>query len=119
MDNRNTNFRPGGTVLGNTYRAGKRAGLMAEMDQIGGLLNPTVIVDDRMPTADEIKEELRKSSGKLAKLVEDGTVILTDTKDKQGLWAYEIDSDKAGGIALIAGRASRKSAEEITALLKK
>ena len=117
--NKNTNFRPGGASLGNMYRAGKRAGLMGEMQQIGQLVSVTVQVDDRMPSAAEIKSDLQQGSAKLAALVADGTVILTDTKDKRGMWAYEIDSEKAGGIALVSGTPGRYSAEQITAMLKK
>lgn len=116
--NENTNFRPGGTALGNVYRAGKRAGLMGEMQQIGQLVSVTVQVDDRMPSAAEIKADLQRSSGKLAALVADGTVILTDTKDKRGMWAYEIDSEKVGGIALVGGTPGRYTAQQITAMLQ-
>ena len=63
--------------------------------------------------------DIGKSSAKLGAILGDGTVILTNTTDKGGLWAYEVDSDKAGGIALVGGIASRKTAEEITALLGK
>jgi len=117
--NENTNFRPGGTALGNVYRAGKRAGLMGEMQQIGQLVSVTVQVDDRMPSAAEIKTDLQRGSAKLAALVADGTVILTGTKDKRGMWAYEIDSDKAGGIALVSGTPGRYTAQQITAMLQK
>ena len=119
VDNRNTNSRPGQTVPGGAYRAGKRAGLMGEMQQIGQDISVTVQLDDRMPNAAEIKASLQTSSAKLAALVADGTVILTDTADKRGLWAYEIDSDRAGGIALVGGTPNRYSAEQITAMLKK
>lgn len=119
VDNRNTNFRPGSPVLGNVYRAGKRLGLLAEMGDIGKQISITVQIDDRMPTAAEITADIRTSSAKLGAILADGTVILTNTTDKGGLWAYEIDSDKAGGIALVGGIASRKTAEEISALLGK
>jgi len=117
--NKNTNFRPGGASLGNMYRAGKRGGLMGEMADIGKQITITVQLDDRMPTAAEIKQDLQRSAAKYAKLIDDGIVILTDTKDKRGMWAYEIDSEKAGGIALVSGTPGRYSAEQITAMLKK
>ncbi len=119
VDNRNTNFKPGAPVLGNVYRAGKRLGLLAEMGDIGKQISITVQIDDRMPTAAEITADIRTSSAKLGAILGDGTVILTNTTDKGGLWAYEVDSDKAGGIALVGGIASRRTAEEITALLGK
>ena len=119
VDNRNTNSRPGQTVFGGSYRAGKRLGLQAEMGDIGKQISITVQIDDRMPTAAEITADIRTSSAKLGAILGDGTVILTNTTDKGGLWAYEVDSDKAGGIALVGGIASRKTAEEITALLGK
>ena len=117
--NKNTNFRPGGASLGNMYRAGKRGGLMGEMADIGKQITITVQLDDRMPTAAEIKQDLQRSAAKYAKLIDDGIVILTDTKDKRGMWAYEIDSEKVGGIALVSGTPGRYSAEQITAMLPK
>lgn len=117
IDDRNTSYRADGSTLGNAYRAGKRVGLQAEMGEIGKLVMVTVTTENRMPTAEEIKADLKTSAAKLYKLVEDGTIILTDTKSQTGLWAYEIDSDKAGGIALVGGVADRKSADEIKALI--
>ncbi len=117
VDDRNTS-RPAESVIGQAYRAGKRAGLLQEMDQIGKTITATVLVDDRMPTAADIKADLQRSAAKYAALIDDGTIILTDTKSKTGLWAYEIDADKAGGIVLVGGVAERKTADEVKALLK-
>ncbi len=119
VDERNTNYRPGGGALINSLRAGKRAALMTEMNDLGLAINQVVILDDKMPSKAEIEEMLRKDYPKYAALVKDGTIVLTDTKDKRGLWAYEVDSDKAGGIALVGGSTSRITADEIKALLAK
>lgn len=117
IDDRNTNYRSGDSTLRNSLRAGQRAGLMVEMDQIGKMISQTVILDDRMPSAAEITKDVQQQSGKLAGLIADGTIILTDTTDKRGLWAYEVDSDKAGGLVLVGGTVSRATADDVKALI--
>ena len=55
----------------------------------------------------------------LLKLIDDGVIILTGTTDRQGLWAYEIDADKVGGIILVSGRARRATADDVKKYLEK
>lgn len=116
VDERNTS-RPAESVVGQVYRAGKRSGLLQEMQQIGGTISVTVQLDERMPTAADIKADLQKSAAKYAALIDDGTIVLTDTKNTKGLWAYEVDADKAGGIVLVGGQARRATADEVKHLI--
>lgn len=116
IDDRNTN-KPAESTLGQVYRAGKRAGLLQEMQAIGDTVNATVILENRMPSAAEIKADLQRTAAKYATLIEDGTIVLTDTRNQTGLWAYEVDADKAGGIVIVGGKASRMTADEVKTLL--
>lgn len=112
VDPRNTNFVPGGGAVQNVRQAARRTVQLNDMHQLGLLIATTVQLDDRMPSASEIKQSLRRDAPKILAAIDDGSIVLTDTKNKQGLWAYEIDADKAGGIVLVAGTASRATAEQ-------
>ena len=113
VDDRNTTFRPGGSTIGNAYRAGKRAVALNDMSQLGQLIEMMHLDTGRMPDAAAIKAGMQKDAPNIYKLIDDGTIILTGTKDHAGLWAYEVDADKAGGIVLVAGTPSRATADEV------
>jgi hypothetical protein len=82
------------------------------MKQLG--LSITQAADDfnKMPTAAEIKQMVQQDKT-MSGMIADGSVILTNTTNRGGLWAYEVDADKKGGIVLVAGTASRASADEV------
>lgn len=115
IDDRNTNYRPGGSALGNVARAGKRTAQLHDFDQLGTIIFALELQESRMPSADAIKADLKANpdARDLLKKIDDGVIILTGTTDRQGLWAYEIDAEKAGGIVLVSGRASRASADDV------
>jgi hypothetical protein len=117
VDPRNTNYVQGGGAVQNVRQAAKRTVQLNDMHQLGLLISTTVQLDDRMPGASEIKESLKRDAPTILAAINEGTIILTDTKNKGGLWAYEIDADKAGGIVLVAGTASRASADQVQQFL--
>ena len=111
----NTNYVPGGGAVQNVRQAGRRAVALNDMDQLGKAITNVEILEG-MPDVNRIKAEVR-TFGAVAKSIEDGTIILTGTKDRSGLWAYEVDADKRGGIVLVGGRAYRADAAEVQQLL--
>jgi hypothetical protein len=117
VDERNTNFQPGGGAVQNVRQAVKRTVALVDLDQLGKLIAGEELQNGRMPTAADIKLFLKKDAPKILGAIEDGTLILTDTKSRSGLWAYEIDADKAGGLVLVGGTARRADAEEAKQLL--
>lgn len=119
VDNRNTNFQAGAGTVQNVRKAGARAGAMNDFDQLGKFIELQYNETGKMPTKDEIKDYIKRDAVKLHGLISDGTIVLTGTKDHAGLWAYEVDADKAGGIGLTAGRAARLSADDVKAMLAK
>jgi hypothetical protein len=82
------------------------------MHQIALLIAQWEIENNRMPSANEAYG-LLASSPNLKKLVDDGDVIFTGTKDRSGMWAYEVEADTKGGVAIVSGTAARHSADEI------
>ncbi len=65
-----------------------------------------------MPNISEIKTMI-STAANLKELIDTGSVILTGTTDRAGLWAYEIEADVKGGLGLVAGVPNRYSADEI------
>ncbi len=119
IDDRNTAPVAGSSTLGGAYRAGKRALAQSDMDQLGKLIFATVLENDRMPSATDIKNSLKRDAPNLLAKIEEGVIVLTDTKNKDGLWAYEVDADRAGGIVLTGPtpNARRATADEVKQLL--
>jgi hypothetical protein len=115
LDDRNTNFRPGASVLKNSVQAGKRVAQMHDFDQMKFFIFAYELENNRMPTIDEIKADLKNypDAREILKKIDEGVIILTGTKDKNGLWAYEVDADKAGGIICLGNSVSRASADDV------
>jgi hypothetical protein len=109
----NTNFVPGGGAVQNVRKAGVRTISLADMRSLGQSVFQTVQLDDRMPSAAEIKQSMQREAPNVFAAINEGSIILTDTKNKTGLWAYEVDADTKGGIVLVSGTASRATADEV------
>lgn len=116
VDSRNTNYRPGDGVIVNTVRAGKRGAVMHDFDQLKIFIFAFELENNRMPTKEEIRTDLAGAQNLLT-LIDEGAILLPAKLTKQGLWAYEVDSDKAGGIVITAGNVSRATKDEVKALL--
>jgi hypothetical protein len=104
IDARNTN-QPGGAITG-SYRAGKRTNILSDMRQLGQFIEIQYNEAGKMPDPAAIKANLTTARN-ILKEIDEGWIILTGTKDHAGLWAYEVDADKAGGVVLIGGTAQR------------
>lgn len=115
VDDRNSNYRPGGGVIVNANQAKKRTVALNDFDQLKTIIVALDLDNSRMPTADAIKADLKANPNarELLAKIDDGAIVLTGTTDRQGLWAYEVDADKAGGIVLAGGNVSRASADEV------
>ncbi|MFO0848921.1 MAG: hypothetical protein U0871_10275 [Gemmataceae bacterium] len=115
-----TQYQPG-AGLQNVRKAADRTQLLAMMHGLGVqivYLDTTTYM--RMPTKQELYAALKNevTERKLVELIDNGTIILTGSTDRAGLWAYEKGADVSGGVALIAGRADRYSAEDIKKFLR-
>jgi hypothetical protein len=115
VDDRNTNYRPDQSVLRNTKRAGDRAAMMNDISQLGLLINALDLLNNKMPTKAEIMADLEANvqARDILKKIKEGVIILTGSTNRDGLWAYEVDADKVGGIVYYGGRAERATAEDV------
>ena len=119
VDNRNTNYRPGDGALINSARAGKRMAAMNDFDQLKILMFAHELENNRMPSKEDMRASLKTDAPNLLKLIDEGAIVMPTQPEKPGLWAYEVDADKAGGIVIFANSVSRKTADEVKTLLGK
>ncbi len=121
VDDRNTNYRADQSVLRNTKRAGERMAQMNDFDQMKFFIFSYELENNRLPTVAEIKADLKQypDASQILKKIDEGVIILTGTKDKNALWAYEVDAEKAGGIVCVgpSGNVRRATADEVKQLL--
>lgn len=121
IDPRNTAHVPGSGTVEMVRKAAKRAVTMNDMQQLGTLIFAAELETNKMPTIAEIKEMLKQDALNLLAAIDEGAIILTGTTNKRGLWAYEVDADKAGGV-IVTGptpAARRATAEEVKQYLAK
>jgi hypothetical protein len=100
-------------------KATRRAQAMNELKNLGEIIEALRDPFGKMPTEPQIRADLQKSAPHILKGIDEGAYILTGTPDGGGLWAYEVDADKHDGIAVIGGRATRSTTEEVNSYLKK
>jgi len=117
VDDRNTNYRPGGGALKNTVQAGKRSAAMHDYEQLKTIIFAMELDSNRMPTKDEVRTELTSNGKNLLKLIDGGAIIMPTQLKKDGLWFYEVDAEKVGGIVVFQGNVSRATAEEMKTYL--
>ena len=117
VDNRNTNYQPGAGVAINTIKAGKRTAAMHDFDQLKTIIYAMELENNRMPSKEELRTELSGNGKNLLKLIDDGAILVPTQPRKDGLWAYEIDAEKAGGIVVVAGNVSRATADDAKKLI--
>jgi hypothetical protein len=113
----NTNYQAGAGAVQNIRQAARRTVAINDMQQLGTFIQQMTAETGKMPSPAEIKEYIRRDAPKIVAAIDDGTILLTGTKNMSGLWAYEVDADKSGGIALVAGTASRLDAAQVKQLL--
>lgn len=121
IDDRNTAPVAGGGTVQNVRKAAKRAVTMNDMQQLGTLIFSYELENNKMPTVSDIKAFLKPDGMNILAAIDEGAIILTGTTDKRGLWAYEVDADRAGGIVVTGPTpaARRATADEVKALLGK
>ena len=56
--------------------------------------------DSKMPSKEYILDAMKKDNRKLYDMLQDGTIVLTETKVHESVWAYEKDAPTKGGYIL-------------------
>jgi hypothetical protein len=120
VDERNSAFVPGGGAIQNSRQAVKRVDHQNDIRNLGVLIFDFELTNGKLPTASEIKAAMTVGDwASVRKKVDEGVIILTGTTKKDGLWAYEVDADKVGGIVLTGPTPNtrRANADEVKQLL--
>ncbi|QDU18428.1 hypothetical protein [Urbifossiella limnaea] len=102
----------GGGAAMAVRKAARRTQALNELKNIGEIIFAMQIETGRMPTVPQILEELKRTP-QLLTGVSEGAYVLTGTTEAGGLYAFEVDADKQPGIAVIGGRATRSTPEEL------
>ncbi len=113
----NSGYVAGAGVLHNVRQASKRTVALNDLHSLGLMIELGYTDTGKMPGVNEIKAALGPESKTLKAAIDDGSIILCWTTSHEGLWAYEIDADTKGGLALVSGNARRCNADEIKQLL--
>lgn len=115
-----TQYQPGAGAIQNVRNAAKRTELLAMMQGLAIHIVSMDTLNGKMPTKQELYDAIKNevSERKLVEQIDNGTIILTGSTDRTGMWAYEKGAEVSGGVALIAGSANRYSAEDIQKFLR-
>lgn len=113
----NTNYQAGAGATQAVRQAARRTVALNDMKNLGTYIADLELQNNRMPTKADIIAAV-KADPTVSKLIADGTIILTGTTKRAGLWAYEIDADTKGGIGLVGGTPNRYDAAQIKTYLQ-
>ncbi|OWK41662.1 hypothetical protein [Fimbriiglobus ruber] len=112
----NTNYQAGGGAVQNVRQAGRRTVALNDLHNLGLAIKQVETLDGRMPDKARIIEEV-KTYPNIPAAINEGVIILTGTMNSGGLWAYEVDANRVGGLVLVGGVARRAEATEVQQLL--
>ena len=116
---RNTNYQSGAGVVQNVRKAGMRTATLNDLQQLGQFMTLMLNEDGKVPDPKAVREYIKRDAPKLVTLIDDGAIVMTGTKDRAGLWAYEVDADRAGGVGLVGGTPQRMQADDVKRMLGK
>ena len=97
----NPNPNPVGVVQG-VRGAVKRTVTVNEFNNLRLFIDTASLASGEMPTRDQIYEAVSSNMGdpKLAAAIQDGTILLTGTRSRESVWAYEKNALTVGGMVL-------------------
>ncbi|MBY0459593.1 MAG: hypothetical protein K2V38_19925 [Gemmataceae bacterium] len=104
-----------GTPLG----AAKKAVAMADMRDLQIFIDNASGASGRMPTGLEVYKALVAARSPTAKLVEDGTIVLTGATQREAVWAFEANALLNGGLVVSQNGVETLTADELKKRLGK
>jgi hypothetical protein len=82
-------------------KAAARAVTQNEMSNIRIFIEEASQASGQMPTQQQVMQALQQTARATAKLVQDGDIILTGTRQREGIWAYTKEPVSVTGEHLI------------------
>ncbi|MDY3563203.1 hypothetical protein R5W23_004702 [Gemmata sp. JC673] len=105
----------GNTPLG----AAKRVVAMADMRDLQLFIDTASLASGKMPSGAEIYEALVAARAPTAALVKDGAIVLTGTRERESVWAFEANAYLKGGLVVSQNGVERLTADELKQRLGK
>lgn len=90
----------------------------AEMKDLHLFMDAASAVEGRLPTAEIVRQSVMKENPQLARLLQDGHIVLTGIRQREGIWAYEKDAPEKGGWIVDQSGPRQVSADEFRRLLR-
>lgn len=86
----------------------------AELHDLHLMMNTAKLSSGKVPTKQETWEALNRPDGnqKLRAMIQDGTIVLVDFPQEEGLWAYAKDAPTQGGWVLSHSGPERLTAQD-------
>ncbi|GIW84974.1 MAG: hypothetical protein KatS3mg107_0634 [Gemmataceae bacterium] len=109
----------GGGAIQAVRKAARRTQARNELHNLGLLIEQMRDPFGKMPTREQILQEVQRSYPQLYQAIQEGSYILTGTTDGSGVWAYEVEADIRPGLAVIGGRVTSISPEELARYLRR
>lgn len=78
-----------------------RAVTQSEMNNLRTFIEDASLSSGQMPTKEQILQALQQGARATAKLVEDGDIRLTGTRQREGIWAYTKEAVSTTGEHLV------------------
>ncbi|MFO0843118.1 MAG: hypothetical protein U0797_12110 [Gemmataceae bacterium] len=71
------------------------------MNNIRLFIEDASLTGGQMPTPQQVMQALQQSARATAKLVQDGDIVLTGTRQREGIWAYTKEAQSVTGEHLV------------------
>ena len=103
----------GGGAAQAVRKAARRAQAMNELKNLAETIEAMRDPIGKMPSKDAILAEAKKSLPMVFEGLTQGAYVLADPMQPGGLWAYEADADTKAGLAVIGGRVTRSTPDDL------
>lgn len=90
-----------------------------EMKDLQLFIAQREITNNKMPSKEEVLEYAKTENPKLSKLLEDGAIVLTGSKTRESVWAYEKDAPTKGGWVITNVGETKMTPDELKKALGK
>ncbi len=90
-----------GGAVQNVRGAVQRTVTLHDMDQIRLFIDTASLDSGQMPTAQQTAAALQKAAPKIFALVQEGVIVLTGARTREGVWAYTQQPQTTGGEHLV------------------
>jgi hypothetical protein len=99
----------------------KRTVTLNEMKNLQLYIETASGASGEMPTIEQIKKDVASPMGdrKLAAMIEDGSIVLTGIRSREGIWAYEKEALTSGGMVVKADGVDKMTAQQLKQALGK